>query len=192
MNVILSCDRLSCIYVAVNNLRVRDDKLEGSRQPPLIRNCKSYNDLRWISKRFYKYWGHVGWDISQETSSLQWEASRIPAAFLCPNPHPSLLQSIILWNPRLFFLWGLKPGFCLPSLTLWPARHPFIPCLPRNPLLQKELSHLLYQLIFIFFFPPLSCAAAVHFPAEECLFVVYSPSETLRASVKFIVVLDEY
>lgn len=28
--------------------------------------------------------GFVGWDISQETSSLQWEAFPVPAAFSLP------------------------------------------------------------------------------------------------------------
>lgn len=159
------------VCAAVNNLLERDDKLEGSRQPPLIRTCTSSNDLWWISKRFYKYWGHVGWDIAQETSSLQWEASLVPAAFLCPNPHPSLLQSIILWNPRLFFLSGLKPGFCLPSLTLWPARHPFIPCLPPflSPFLQpippeRAVSSSLSINLYFLFFPPLS-------PVLLCIFL---------------------
>lgn len=71
----------------------------------------------------------VGWDFSQKTSSLQWEAFPAPAAFLCPNPHASLPHSVhhlLKSSPFLSF------GFCLPSLTLWPPSHPSIPPIPHT------------------------------------------------------------
>lgn len=111
----------------------------------------------------------VGWDISQKTSSLQWEAFPVPAAFLCPNPYASLPPSVhhlLKSSPFLSF------GFCLPSLTLWPASHPFSPPLPHThrhtkpKLPQKEPSPRLCQFNL-----------AVCFRAEECMFVVYSHSE---------------
>lgn len=135
--------------------------------------------------------GHVGWGISQKTSSLQWEASPIPSAFLCPNPHPSLPPSVHhLVKSSPFLSLGTEARVLSPlfnTLACQTSFHSLASSLSCNPFLQKELSHLLYQLIFFF-----SCVAAVHFPAEECMFVVYSPSETLRASVKCIVVLDDY
>lgn len=97
---------------------------------------------------------------------------------MAPSLPPSV-HHLLKSSPFLSF------GFFLPSLTLWPASRPFIPRLPPPPhkpnLPQKEPSPLLYQFNL-----------AVCFPLEECMFVVYSPSERpLRASVKCIVVLDE-
>lgn len=157
-------------------------------QQTLSEKLRSYDDWWWISKWLCGYWEHVGWGISQKTSSLQWEAFPDPAAFLCPNPHPSLPSSVHHLVKSLPFLsFGTEARVLSPLLTLWPANHPFIPWLPPflSPFsqltpLEKKLSPLLYQLIF---FP---CVSAVRFPAEECVFVVYSPSETLRVSAKCI------
>lgn len=81
----------------------------------------------------------VGWDFSQKTSSLQWEAFPAPAAFLCPNPHASLPPSVhhlLKSSPFLSF------GFCLPSLTLWPPSHPFIPPIPHTHRHTQNLNFL--------------------------------------------------
>lgn len=95
---------------------------------------------------------------------------------------PSLLQSIILWSPCLFFLSGLRPAFCLPSLTLWPARHPFTPELPPflSPLLlptppEKAVSSPLSICLFFFF----SLCGCCTFPCRG-MRVCGSPGETLK------------
>lgn len=180
--------------------KMRGEGLDGARPASQgtsqathqCRNCKTFNDDEYPSGSINTQGMQPGTFLRKHHHYNGRHPLSRPLFFALILILPSLLHSIILWNPCLFFLSGLKPRFCLLSLALWPARHPFSP-LASSLLLPlshsrscKELSHLLYQLIF--FHPHPLCGAAVHFLAEECMFVVNSPIETLWTSDKCIVV----
>lgn len=111
---------------------------------------------------------------------------------LIPPSRPSV-HHLVKSSPFLSF--GTEARVLSPLFNTLACQPSFHSPLASSPLFsqptppERAVSSPLSINLFFFFF---LSGAAVHFPAEECMFVVYSPSETLRASVKCIVVLDEY